>query len=199
MLGAVKSRLAKTVGDKSALSIYTEFLKILECTLNECLEDVIIYFSETITNDYFNNYTKKVQVGNDLGERMQSAFQDGFSQGYKKIVLIGSDIPDLQSNHIQSAFESLTSTKVVFGPSHDGGYYLIGLSEFLTQPFELHQWSTQDVLSNSLNELEKVDISYALIEKLNDIDTFEDLLSSRALKTNKNLHSEVKKYHDKRN
>ena len=198
-LGAVKSRLAYTIGDEAALTIYIEFLKILENTLLECKEDIVVYFSETIDSDFFKNYPNKIQYGEDLGQRMYNAFEDGFSQGYRKIILIGSDIPDMKSTNIRSAFEQLDNNKVVFGPALDGGYYLIGLSELLEAPFKLKQWSNQFVLKNSLKQLQEHNIHPALIAKLNDIDTFEDLLNSETLKTNTTIRSVLNNYYDKRN
>lgn len=197
-LGRVKSRLANSIGEQSALKLYLEFLNITASTLKNCPQDIVIYFSEDIDSDLLNNYRQRVQKGADLGEKMFHAFAEGFAEGYEKIVLIGSDIPDLKPEHIQAAFQKLEDHKAVFGPAEDGGYYLIGLSQPIKFPFEIQEWSTSTVLNNTLDNLKNNNIDYALIEMLNDIDTFEDLLNSKVLKTNNIVIREIKKYYDTR-
>ena len=94
-LGTVKTRLAKTIGDYGAFEVYTELVKITQKATAKLNTDKRIYFSNAIVDDQWNNEFKAIQQGADLGERMLNAFKDGFSAGYKKIVLIGSDLPDI--------------------------------------------------------------------------------------------------------
>ena len=197
--GKVKSRLAMTIGEGSALTVYLELLNITETAIQNYPCDKIIYFSESKDGNVFHSYEKELQSGKDLGERMHNAFKEGFARGYEHIVLIGSDLPDLQPDIISEAFEKLQNYPTVFGPSEDGGYYLIGLSELVQFPFQNKRWSTANLLKETLNELDNNNISYALTGMLNDIDTFEDLLKSETLKTNKTINSELKMFYDTRN
>jgi rSAM/selenodomain-associated transferase 1 len=124
-LGTVKTRLAKTIGDYGAFEVYSELVKITESATSKLAIDKRIYFSNAIVDTKWQNHYKAVQQGADLGERMLNAFKDGFEAGYKKIVLIGSDLPDINETHIKKGFEALDNSDIVFGPAEDGGYYLL--------------------------------------------------------------------------
>lgn len=178
ILGKVKTRLAKTIGDVGAFNIYYELFSITERESQQVNVDRHIYFSDVIIPSKWENDEKFVQEGNDLGEKMQNAFQQGFDQGYENIILIGSDLPNISKEIIDNGFEKLKNNNVVFGPAEDGGYYLIGMSKMNTSIFENKPWSQSELLDVSLNQLKKQKVSVGLIETLNDIDTFEDLIAS---------------------
>ncbi len=174
-LGKVKTRLAKTVGDDNAFTIYKALVEVTENATENIDVDKRIYFSDAIVDEKWLNNVKSVQKGNDLGERMSNAFQDGFKDGYENIVLIGSDLPNISADIIHDGFKALNDNEVAFGPAEDGGYYLIGMSKFQNCIFEDKAWSTSNLLEETLSELKQKKIEVSLIETLNDIDTFEDL------------------------
>jgi hypothetical protein len=184
ILGKVKTRLAKTIGDVGAFNIYYELFSITEKASQKVNVDRHIYFSDVIIPSKWENDEKFVQEGNDLGEKMQHAFQEGFNQGYDNIILIGSDLPNISKEIIDSGFESLANNDVVFGPAEDGGYYLIGMSHMNTSIFEDKPWSQSALLEVTLSQLTKQEKSVGLIQTLNDIDTFEDLIASDFYKNN---------------
>ena len=102
-LGKVKTRLAKTVGNETALEIYKYLLQKTRDISLQVSSDREVYYSVKIrSNDIWDskNYQKNQQVGEDLGIRMQNAFKNGFDAGYKKVVIIGSDLYDLTSENI---------------------------------------------------------------------------------------------------
>ena len=103
---------------------------------------------------------------------MANAFIDGFST-HSPIVIIGTDLWTLDVLDIHKAFEALKTHKTVIGPSADGGYYLLGLQEFIPNLFEEKKWGSPTVLIDTLNELKKEDVN--LLEEKNDIDTYNDL------------------------
>ena len=105
-------------------------------------------------------------------------FKDSFEAGYQKVILIGSDLPNISKEIIDSGFESLTNNKIVFGPAEDGGYYLIGMSKMNRSIFEDKPWSQSELLTITLDQLKEQQQPVGLIETLNDIDTFEDLIAS---------------------
>lgn len=195
-LGTVKTRLAKTIGDYGAIEVYAELVKITEKATSELKVDKRIYFSNAIVDSQWQNNFKAVQNGVDLGERMLNAFKDGFKDGYKRIVLIGSDLPDINSKHIESGLEKLNDNKVVFGPAEDGGYYLIGLSELEICVFENKPWSQSNLLEVTLNELNQKGIKAGVLDTLNDIDTYEDLIASDFYKSNKKLQEKIQQLND---
>ena len=175
-LGKVKTRLAKSIGDVSALTIYKLLLKHTATVLYDLSFDKVVYYSEKVEeNDFWEArlFEKKLQKGADLGERMQHAFETAFEQGYQKVLIIGSDLFDLKSIHITTAFEALENHDLTIGPSLDGGYYLLGMKELYPAVFKNKKWGTDSILGNTLKDLQQQNVK--LLEALNDIDTFEDL------------------------
>ena len=97
------------------------------------------------------------------------------------VVVVGSDIPDLASDHIWRAFKALGNHDAVFGPAADGGYWLVGLSR-RTVPRELFasvRWSGPHALTDTIATLGPR-ASVAMLETLCDIDTADDLAHWRA-------------------
>ncbi len=174
--GKCKTRLAATVGDRAALQIY---LHLLEHTadITRNLEVVkTVYYSEDIwANDLWDNtvYHKKLQQGDDLGARMKNAFREGFALGYRKIVVIGSDLYDLSEEDLKTAFEMLTSHDFVLGPAKDGGYYLLGMKEPFPELFHGIAWGTATVLADSISRLSNKKV--ALLDVRNDVDVYDDI------------------------
>ena len=185
ILGKVKTRLAKTIGDEGAFQIYSELVGITEQETQSVQATRHIYFSDVIIPSKWENDSKFTQEGADLGARMFNACQYGFDQGYDNVIVIGSDLPDISATIIKSAFEKLASNDVVFGPADDGGYYLLGMSEMTRSIFTEKPWSQSSLLEGTLDELSEQNKSVALLDTLNDIDTFEDLIASSFYKTNK--------------
>jgi rSAM/selenodomain-associated transferase 2/rSAM/selenodomain-associated transferase 1 len=109
-----------------------------------------------------------------LGERMHNAFIDAFRGGCRRVVLLGTDIPDLKTDHLSEAFSALRHKDLVLGPSTDGGYWLMGLR----RPIDLFrdiEWGTGKVLEQTLAlENGNGPTAYQL-ESLRDLDTVEDL------------------------
>jgi rSAM/selenodomain-associated transferase 1 len=174
-LGKVKTRLAKTIGNEGAFKVYKALVDVTEQATSNIQTDKRIYFSDTIVDSKWQNSYKTVQNGNDLGERMKNAFQDGFKDGYESIILIGSDLPNISSSIVKHGLDELNKKEIVFGPAEDGGYYLIGMNKPNNFIFENKPWSESMLLESTLNELKSKNITVSLLETLNDIDTFEDL------------------------
>ncbi len=199
ILGKVKTRLAKTIGDKGAFDIYSELFAITEKASQEVNVDRHIYFSDVIIPSKWEKDAKFVQEGNDLGEKMQNAFQHGFDLGYQNIVLIGSDLPNISKEIIDNGFQSLTTNDIIFGPAEDGGYYLIGLSKMNTSVFEDKPWSQSELLNVTLEQLKEQHQKVGCIETLNDIDTFEDLIASDFYKNNPKIQEIIQSNNFKSN
>ena len=175
-LGKVKTRLAKTVGDETALEIYKFLLqKTREISLKVTSDTAVYYSVKVRSNDLWDseNYQKYQQVGEDLGIRMLNAFKDSFGAGYKKVMIIGSDLYDLTSENIEKAFTELDDNDVVLGPAQDGGYYLLGMNSLHSNIFRDKNWGTETVRKDTLADLK--DKKVHLLKELNDIDVFEDI------------------------
>lgn len=175
-LGKVKTRLAKTVGNKKALEIYKFLLnKTKEISINTNSDKAVFYSVKVRENDIWdkNYYQKYQQEGKDLGERMLNAFKTSFLKGYKKVIIIGSDLYDLTSNQINEAFEKLNSHDFVIGPAKDGGYYLLGMKSLEPKIFKNKNWGSSSVRKETIDNLKEKSI-FSLTE-LNDIDIYEDI------------------------
>lgn len=176
--GKVKTRLAATLGDQKALDIYIELLKITkDVTLLVQAERHVWYSSKIDKDDIWDpdQFSKYLQMGDSLGERMLRAFENAFNDGAKKVIIIGSDCPGITTEHIEKAYRLLNDSNVVIGPSADGGYFLLGMNRYLPELFSGIDWSTSKVLEQTKKILDQVGMSYAELEQLNDIDTAEDL------------------------
>ncbi len=101
-------------------------------------------------------FTVFVQQGADLGERISHLFQTAFAKGATQVVVVGSDSPSLPPSLVEQAFEALNRSELVLGPAQDGGYYLIGMSSFFPEVFQQITWSSEWVLQQSLDQLEKM-------------------------------------------
>ncbi|WP_418510974.1 TIGR04282 family arsenosugar biosynthesis glycosyltransferase [Corallibacter sp.] len=181
-LGKCKTRLAKTIGNEAALSIYKHLLRHTAKTASSIKADKYVFYSESISsNDLWNDsiFKKRLQQGNQLGSRMENAFSELFQLGYKKVLIIGSDLPDLNTETITNAYDKLNENDFVIGPATDGGYYLLGMKSLHQNIFKNKAWSTNSVLKDTLNDLQNS--SVFLLKELNDIDTFEDLKAHNEL------------------
>lgn len=177
-LGKVKTRLAKTVGDKTALEIYKFLLKKTRDISSKTTSDKAVYYSVKIRNNDIwdtKSYQKHQQLGKDLGLRMLNAFKNSFDAGYKKVLIIGSDLYDLSTEEIEIAFNELDTNDVVIGPAEDGGYYLLGMNAFQEDIFKNKDWGTDTVRKDTLTDLK--DKKVKLLELKNDIDLYEDILN----------------------
>ena len=175
-LGKVKTRLAKSIGDKNALEIYKLLLNHTQkVTVNLTCDKAVYYSIKIRNNDIWdeNIYQKYKQKGEDLGIKMHNAFEDSFKKGYEKVIIIGSDLYDLQEHHINKAFKSLDNNDVVIGPAEDGGYYLLGMKQLHNNVFKNKKWGTKTVKENTLEDLKQNSIY--ILEELNDIDVYDDL------------------------
>jgi len=175
VLGKVKTRLASGMGELRALEIYRHLIQLTYSALEDVPVPVWTYFSDYIPESTHPSVEKSlVQEGQDLGERMANAFARSFESGMEKVVLIGTDCPTLQSNHLNEAFEALNYSDLVVGPATDGGYYLIGMNRRADYLFEGITWSTSQVLSETLNVASQHGLTTTLLCELDDIDTQED-------------------------
>ncbi|WP_138431980.1 TIGR04282 family arsenosugar biosynthesis glycosyltransferase [Fodinibius saliphilus] len=180
--GKVKTRLAKSVGPETACLVYEQLLEITRNVTSKVNCDRQLWYSEYIDNDdrwSEEHYRKKLQHGQNLGERMSNAFEQAFMEGYEHAVIIGSDCAALKKSHLVNAYSILQNHDVVIGPSQDGGYYLLGMNQYLPDLFENMEWSTPSVYDETIRRIKRMNLMYEAVEELNDIDTEKDLMESR--------------------
>ncbi|MDN3656671.1 TIGR04282 family arsenosugar biosynthesis glycosyltransferase [Ferruginibacter paludis] len=176
--GKVKTRLANTIGNDAAMNVYKHLLQHTASVTDQLPVHKILFYSDSIeTNDAWSDkkYVKQIQSGNDLGERMRHAFENAFAKGNKEVVIIGTDCLEISTDIITKAFTHLKNSNVVIGPAKDGGYYLAGMKQ-LHAPFFINiNWSTSEVLQQTLDICKHENLSVHLLPVLSDIDTEQDL------------------------
>lgn len=187
--GKVKTRLAKDVGDQKALEVYQFLLDHSVKFTSKVVATRQVWYSDQINNsDIWDNdiFQKKEQLSSpDLGERMRHAFENGFSEGFEKILIIGTDLYDISEDDIQLAFESLENHDLVIGPAEDGGYYLLGMKSLNSEIFKNKNWGTSSVLEDTLDDLKNCDVRQ--LETRNDVDYLDDIKDHPAFQKLLNL------------
>jgi glycosyltransferase A (GT-A) superfamily protein (DUF2064 family) len=106
---------------------------------------------------------------------MAEFFMGEFEEGASRVVVIGPDAPTLDPSFVISAFVALEGRDVVLGPATDGSYYLIGSRRAVPQLFEKIDWSTPDVLGQSIDRLDGTGLSVAVLPPWYEVDTPESL------------------------
>lgn len=176
-LGKVKTRLAQTVGHQKALDIYHQLLQhTLSITKNLLVDKYVFYACSISETDMWGNegYHRLLQKDSGLGEKMHHAFETILENGYKKVVIIGSDCIELTQKIVEKAFDALTTYDVVIGPANDGGYYLLGMKKLYPPFFINKRWSTGDVYETTVIDFKNLGLKYFELPLLIDIDTEED-------------------------
>ena len=179
--GKVKTRLAASVGDEKALTVYKALLAHTASVAAATNAVRYIFYSDLIErNDTFSDtdFRKYVQCDGDLGVRMDYAVSIPFKNEFKKVVIIGADCPSLSAAHIQQAFDALDSHDFVIGPSTDGGYYLLGMKKWNRWVFASMPWSSPELLAATQALFESKGVAWKALPELTDIDTLEDLQHS---------------------
>lgn len=181
-LNRVKTRLQGSLGSDRTLKIYKDFISQ---TLHTCdhLRGVNKFLGCFPTHqDAFlkrlsrrHNLQLFNQVGRDLGEKFINAFQDRFAEGYRQVVIIGSDSPTIPVDYIRQAFRELQRKEIVLGPCTDGGYYLVGATRISDKFFQRIPWDSHRVLNRTLDKLNSEKVRYSLLPFWYDIDDIQDL------------------------
>jgi len=182
--GKVKTRLCPPLLPVEAAGLYEAFITD---TLDKALSikscAVTLAYSPDDAKGYFRrlaagrDISLEPQEGPDLGARMLRAFNAAFEKGATKAALIGTDIPTLPVKVIREAFERLDVYDAVFAPTRDGGYCLAALKSSRKALFEDIEWSTQDVLSDTLEKARGLGLAVFLLPAQSDVDTPDDLLA----------------------
>lgn len=205
--GAVKTRLIPHLGEEKAANLQRRMGQATCETVRQALEstawqgieektkptssraagrqagNAIVYYdgcSPRQMHDWLGDYfIYKQQSGNDLGQRMANGIRNHLGTD-KPVVLIGTDCPDLDMAILQNGIDALHDHDAVFGPAHDGGYYLIGVrgdiaEKSLAMLFNGISWGTSSVLAQTMRRAKTMQLRYTLLKRLHDIDTPEDL------------------------
>lgn len=179
--GAVKSRLARTIGAEPACALYRAFLRDLDARFAHGGRTLIWAFHPPDSD--FSALVKTgvrcvPQTGRDLGERMHACFRLLSGEGFDRILLLGADVPHVQDEWIAEAEAALEEADVVLGPADDGGYYLAGMRK----PHDIFsgiEMSTPHVLADTLAKAEAARLRVHLLPQTFDVDEAGDLARLR--------------------
>ena len=180
-LGEGKSRLRSVLSDEERLRLQEAFLRdTVDLALNSSVGRVYLAVTPPdavpwAESEFGPEVATIAQVGDDLGQRMFNVMRHASAEGHRPIVVIGTDAPLLSAEHLHAALEALGHADVCFGPSEDGGYYLVASNEPQAALFENVAWGTDDVLKTSLARARDAGLRYELLDELYDVDTPADL------------------------
>lgn len=183
--GAVKTRLAQTIGSDTAAMLYRQLLRFTMLRVDHAaLAPVQLQVTPSVEHPLFDALAAQgieviEQQGADLGQRMSNALQAALVHS-EFAVLIGTDCPALSVGYLERACRSLLDgAEVVLGPAEDGGYVLIGMRQYHKELFEQVPWSTDQVLAVTRERLATLGCRAVELDTLWDLDRPEDLLRWR--------------------
>lgn len=177
--GLVKTRLCPPLTVAEAATLYRCFLSDTIARMSTLADvDLVLAVTPAHSAPWFREIWPALvhcipQRGHSLGEREAHVFRDLLQQGYHRVVLIGSDIPTLPVTHVCDAFALLADSvnDVVLGPSHDGGYYLLGVRQLHPTLFEDIPWSTSTVFADTVAHAQQAGLTVAQVPAWYDVDT----------------------------
>ncbi len=177
--GYVKTRLAASIGEKAATLLYRDFVDIGLKRLQELKPfNCTIYFDpqeeeNAVRHWLGDRFFYLAQPEGDLGVRLQAGFNREL-QYYSRVIVIGSDSPDVPLEYVERGSLELQKREAVIGPAVDGGYYLIGLSRPIPELFQDIPWSTDRVFQSTIDIMKFMSIDYAILPEWYDVDTESD-------------------------
>jgi uncharacterized protein len=178
-LGKVKTRLAREIGVAPATKWYRQMLFRFRREFHRAPYDVEWWYTPAQSPFrrllWLNRQNGRPQPAGNLGDRMQAVFTDAFSRGYERVVMIGTDAPEVRQPTVRRALRLLYHQPVVLQPTQDGGYALIGLSG-LVDVFSNIPWSTEKVLARTRQRLHHLRLQHAELPLTYDVDVAADLV-----------------------
>jgi rSAM/selenodomain-associated transferase 1 len=180
--GRVKTRIAATAGRAQAAALYRRWLGEVFAALQPARGAArLVCCYDGAPRESFGEWEQLAddwwpQPPGDLGERLSAGFQLGLAGG-GPVIAVGTDCLELDAALVSQAFDLLGSRDVVFGPTPDGGYYLVGMSADRRGLFASVRWSCPDTLGDHLARCRERGWSHALLPARHDIDTWEDWLA----------------------
>lgn len=181
-LGRVKTRLSPALPPELALRLYEAMLEDALGAMSRCgADESFVYWADAppdrgLWDGKITPARSQDQAGEDLGARLERAFDDLLKHGPARAVILGADCPMLDADMLRRAFDALAEHDLVLGPSRDGGYYLIGLTRIAPSLFRDIAWGTDEVLEQTLDRARGLRLAVSLLPTLDDLDTPGDLV-----------------------
>ncbi|MEM7726660.1 MAG: TIGR04282 family arsenosugar biosynthesis glycosyltransferase [Cyanobacteria bacterium P01_A01_bin.45] len=185
--GKTKTRMIPALGADGAANLQRQMTEFTVATVKKLQQELDISVevrfsggnSQIMANWLGKGLIYQSQGEGDLGKKMARASLSTLQGGAKKSIIIGTDCPDISIEILTRAFDYLDQYNCVIGPAVDGGYYLIGISdeisELIPELFMGIDWGTSQVRQQTLDIARNLDLSVASLPLLNDVDRPEDL------------------------
>ncbi len=178
--GEVKSRMVPVLSPEEACRLYRALVRDTLAVVKRLRQahPVVAYAANKEFPDVRwlgGTRAMFLQHGSTLGERLSQAFQWSFDQDARRVVVIGSDAPDLSASWIRNAFKALARWEVVVGPTVDGGYHLFGLTRPCPELFTGMPWSSPRLFDQTLQRTVQLGLSVRCLDAVTDLDTPADL------------------------
>ncbi|MCZ6673584.1 MAG: TIGR04282 family arsenosugar biosynthesis glycosyltransferase [Verrucomicrobia bacterium] len=186
-IGAVKTRLAKSLGEEGALQAYRQLVEFLLTRLGNAASIHVHYtpdFRQIMEDWLGDEYQYSLQVGADLGARLIHALEEELAFDADRLIFLGGDCPFVDQVRLDWAFRCLDQHDVVLGPAMDGGYYLIGMKEKIPALFQNIPWGTETVLQTTLDTCAQLNLSVSLLPEESDVDDLAGWESARDFMAN---------------
>ena len=192
--GKTKTRLIPSLGPKRAAELQRNMTeKVAKEALiaaKNLAAPVSIFYTNGTEDEmraWLGDFHYYPQVTGDIGVKMSQALRSTLKHDVSSAILVGSDIPGITAAIIENGIFSLKRSDVVLGPSVDGGYYLIGMNHNVAEKldtllFSNIPWSTGKVLTTTTDRLKKCNVSFSLLQPLQDIDSPEDISFAKNMK-----------------
>lgn len=177
--GRVKTRLASTLGPARAATLYRHWIGTVFGLLQPLRSSArLLGYFDGAPYEAFRDWHALAddwcpQPSGGLGDRLAAGFGRGFHLG-GPVLAVGTDCLEMEPELLLQAFEELSSHDVVFGPTPDGGYYLVGLSAARPALFRSIRWSSPSTLSDHLRCCRERSWSVSLLPVRHDIETEDD-------------------------
>ncbi len=178
--GQTKTRLLGLLSGQQCARLHRAFLEDLAGVYNQV--DADLFVAHTPDPDWQQLMpvfpAAKAffpQTGAGLGEKMHHAICRVLSQGYDRVVLTGTDLPQMTASHLKSGFAALEQADIAIGPTPDGGYYLIGMKQPHAHPFRVGDYGGSTVYENTIHTISDAGLTVSQALICADVDTPEDL------------------------
>jgi uncharacterized protein len=179
--GMVKTRLTESLPAHAVTALYRCLLEdTLALATSLTSVEVAVMCPESDQEELAQLLGTTVQVvaqkGEGLAAGLTSVFRHFTAAGRQHIIAFNSDSPHLAPSVLYSAFEILATHDVVIGPTHDGGYYLVGAKAAHPALFESDPMGTKSALDSLLTRAKALELSTGFTEPFYDIDVANDLI-----------------------
>ena len=207
--GQTKTRMMPYLTEKECAQLHGCFLKDIGAECQKVDADLFVYYTDdrkgipdwdedkdrlwkkkrrTLVECFGKEAFYRIQSGKSLGDRMYQAIEEVLKKDYEECILIGTDIPEIHKNDLEQAFRVLEERDVVFGPTKDGGYYLVGMKKPIKEVFSIKSYGHGSVLEDTLKGLQELSVTAGCVRTLSDMDTPEDLKNFRKEIRDKKKH-----------